>query len=86
MIFPTSTTMAKPLLNKKQLAEQLGRTATYVSGMVRCGYVPKYGTKTTLKHALEWLAERPDFRVEKAYPSMAATRLSRKRQDPQLAA
>lgn len=45
------------LLNKSQLAEQLGRCPTYVSGMVRCGYRMKFGSKTTLKHALSWLAE-----------------------------
>jgi hypothetical protein len=65
------------LLNKKQLAEELGRTATYVSGMVRVGYQMKYGSKTTLKHALAWLAsqssssESGGFRLAQAYPSMA---------------
>ena len=68
------------LLNKKQLAEELGRTATYVSGMLRVGYQMKYGTKTTLKHALAWLADQSasspcgGFRLAQAYPSMALPR------------
>jgi len=70
------------LLNTKQLAEALGRTATYVSGMVRRGYRMKYGTKTTLSHALAWLADQslqPDggFRLAQAYPSMAVPKSQR---------
>ena len=69
------------LLNKSQLATQLGRSPTYVSGMIRCGYVMKFGTKTTLKHALSWLADqcasspaRGGFRLSQAYPQMGASR------------
>ena len=70
------------LLNKSQLAEQLGRCPTYVSGMVRCGYRMKFGSKTTLKHALAWLADQSElsdggFRLAQAYPSMAIPKSQR---------
>jgi hypothetical protein len=45
----------------------MGRSPTYVSAMVRRGYVMAFGTKTTLEHALGWLAENPDFRTCQAY-------------------
>ena len=72
------------LLNKKELAEMMGRAPTYVSGMIRCGYVMKYGTKTTLKHALSWLADQSSssscgFRLAQAYPSLAVPKSERQR-------
>ncbi len=79
VIFPRSS---MNLLNKKQLAEEMGRSATYVSGMVRQGYRMKYGTKTTLSHALAWLVDQsllPDggFRLAQAYPSLAVPKSQR---------
>ena len=62
------------LINKSQLAKQLGHDPTYVSAMCRVGYVMAYGTRTTRRHALAWLAEHPEFRVSSAYPSMASRR------------
>jgi hypothetical protein len=58
------------LLNKSELAESIGHDPTYVSAMCKQGYQMKYGTRTTRKHALAWLAENPGFRVSSAYPSM----------------
>lgn len=63
------------LLNKSQLAAQMGRDPTYVSAMCRMGYAMQYGTKTTLRHALNWLMANPDFRVSSAYPSMLPPRV-----------
>lgn len=62
------------LLNKSQLAEQLGHDPTYVSAMCRVGYVMAYGTRTTRQHALAWLSNHPEFRVSLAYPSMKVRR------------
>lgn len=72
------------LLNKSQLAAELGRTPTYVSGMIRCGYVMKFGSKTTLKHALAWLADQSSsscsggFRLAQAYPALALPKSARR--------
>lgn len=77
--------MSAELLNKKRLAEAMGRGATYVSGMIRCGYVMKYGDRTTLKHALSWLADQSSssqtggFRLSQAYPSLAIPKSARPR-------
>jgi len=62
------------LLKKGELAAAMGREATYVSGMIRAGYKMLYGTQTTLKHALAWRAENPNFRLVDAYPSMVSKR------------
>ena len=72
------------LLNKSQLAAELGRTPTYISGMIRCGYQMKFGTKTTLSHALDWLADRSSssetggFRLAQAYPCLALPKSQRR--------
>lgn len=57
------------LLNKSQLAERLGRSKGYVSAMCRAGFATPCG-RTTLKSALQWMAENPDFRVADAYKSV----------------
>jgi hypothetical protein len=49
------------LINKKQLAEAMGRTPAYVTAMIRAGYEMPYPGRTTLRHALAWLAENQDF-------------------------
>jgi hypothetical protein len=54
------------LLNKSQLAERLGRSKGYVSAMVKAGFTTPCG-RTTLKAAMQWMAENPDFRVADAY-------------------
>ena len=56
--------MSEPvLLNCNQLAEALGRHATYVYMMKRAGYVFSHGNRTLFRHALEWLADNPEFRT-----------------------
>ena len=55
------------LLNKSQLAEKLGRGRGYISAMGASGYVCQYGTRTTLSHALRWLAANPDFRTTRFF-------------------
>jgi hypothetical protein len=62
------------LFNKGQLASEMGRDATFVSAMCRQGYLMQFGGKTTLRHALAWLAEHPEFRVHDAYSSMKKDR------------
>jgi len=54
------------LLNKSQLAERLGRSKGYVSAMCKAGFATPCG-RTTLKAAMQWMAENPDFRVADAY-------------------
>ncbi len=51
------------LLNCKQLAEELGRSRTYISMMKRAGFKPSHGNRTTIDHALLWLQQNPDFRT-----------------------
>lgn len=57
--------MSEKLLNGKELAEELGRSESYVCAMKRAGYRFKYEAlgKTTLRHALESLSGAPDFRA-----------------------
>ncbi len=40
------------LLNKKKLAEALGRSPGYISAMIKAGYRMRYGMQTSLPHAL----------------------------------
>jgi hypothetical protein len=54
------------LLSKSQLAERLGRSNGYVSAMCKAGFQVPCG-RTTLRAALDWMAENPDFRVRDAY-------------------
>ena len=68
------------LLNKSELAVEIGRSRGFVSAMIRAGYVPKYGTRSTLPHALEWLEQNPDFRMADVYPSTARLRTAQGRQ------
>jgi hypothetical protein len=49
--------MPEPLLNCRQLAEAVDRSATYISAAKESGYEMKYGTQTTLSHFLEWRAK-----------------------------
>jgi len=58
---------APRLLNARELAEELGRSAFYVSAMKKAGYVMQYGTKTTHDHALAWLEANTGFRSSWAY-------------------
>jgi hypothetical protein len=58
---------APRLLNVQELAEELGRSAFYVSAMKKAGYIMQYGTKTTRDHALAWLEANPGFRSSRAY-------------------
>lgn len=59
---PARPTASPDLLNCKQLAERLGRSAAYVSAMRAAGYAFQYGKAgTTYRHALSWLAAHPDF-------------------------
>jgi len=51
------------LLNGKQLGESIGRGVTYVTAAKAAGYRFQYGTMTTRRHFLQWLAENPHFRV-----------------------
>ena len=53
----------EPLLNGKQLARSIGRGVTYVTAAKAAGYRFQYGTMTTRRHFLEWLAENSHFRV-----------------------
>jgi hypothetical protein len=53
----------EPLLNGNQLAESIGRGVTYVTAAKAAGYRFQYGTMTTRRHFLAWLAENPHFRV-----------------------
>jgi hypothetical protein len=55
------------VLNKTKLAHEMGRGPGYISAMVRAGYRMQYGTLTTLRHALQWLAAHPDFRQTDVY-------------------
>jgi hypothetical protein len=75
--------MSSELLNKKRLAEAMGHSPTYVSAMIKCGYVMKFGSRTTLKHAHAWLADRASsgrpFRVAEAYPALAVPKSARPR-------
>lgn len=50
------------LLNKRELAELMKRSRGYITSMIAGGYRMRYGTRTTLEHALTWLEENPDFR------------------------
>jgi hypothetical protein len=60
------------LLKKGELANAMGASPGYVSGMIRKGYKMEYGTRTTLEHALAWRAANPNFRLVDAYPSMVS--------------
>jgi hypothetical protein len=60
------------LLNKTQLAERLGRSKGYVSAMCRAGFQTPCG-RTTLKSALLWMDQNPDFRVADAYAPKPVT-------------
>jgi hypothetical protein len=50
-------------VNSKTLASQMGRSPGYVAAMKAGGYVFTHGTRTLLSHALNWLAEHPEFRT-----------------------
>ena len=50
-------------VNGKTLAAKLGRSPGYVAAMKSGGYPFTHGTRTLLSHALNWLAQHPDFRV-----------------------
>lgn len=64
---------APALLKCKELAEQLGRGAGYITAMRRAGYVLLIPGRTTLKHAMAWLAANPDFQsTEWLHPSRTA--------------
>lgn len=55
------------LLNKRELAFEIGRSPAYVSAMVREGYSMPFGGRSTRKHALEWLEKNPLFRASDIY-------------------
>jgi len=50
------------ILNKSQLAAELGRSRGYVTAMCAAGYEMEFGTTTTVNHALRWLRTNRDFR------------------------
>jgi hypothetical protein len=66
------------LLNKSQLAKSLGRSKGYVSAMVKRGFTTPCG-RTTLKAAMTWMAENPDFRVADAYGPKITPKVSQKK-------
>jgi hypothetical protein len=66
------------LINKGQLAEQLGRSKSYISAMCRAGFQTPCG-RTSVKAAMQWMAENPDFRVADAYKRQTSPTLSRKK-------
>lgn len=49
------------LLNGNGLADAMGRGRNYVTAMRRAGYQFQYPGRTTLRHALAWLENRPHF-------------------------
>lgn len=57
------------LLNCNQLAEELGRHATYVYAMKRAGYKFSHGNRTMAIHALDWLQANPEFRTTRYHIS-----------------
>jgi hypothetical protein len=52
---------ADELLAPCELADRLKRSERYISAMRRDGFAMP-GGRATLNHALQWLAENPDFR------------------------
>ena len=59
------------LYNALELAAELGRSEFYIYAMKKSGYAMLYGTQTTRRHALDWLAAHPDFRTTGAYKRKA---------------
>lgn len=57
----------KRLINGRQLAEEMGQGAGFVSAMKSAGYEFEFGTKTTLAHALRWRRQNKDFRTTGYY-------------------
>lgn len=66
------------LLNCSEIATALGRNRSYISAMKRAGYQMEYGTKDTLKNALQWLSANPTFRTALVYPKRPGNRPSLK--------
>ena len=60
------------LLNRSELAVALGRSPGYVSAMVKSGMQMPCG-RISLKSALAWMADHPDFRMADAYPRRSVT-------------
>ena len=58
------------ILNMAAFAAEIGRHPSYVSLMKRAGFFPSHGTKTTLRHGLDWLADNPDFRTTLPLPPL----------------
>ena len=54
---------SETLLNCGQLAEAMGRNPYYVTAMKSAGYQMPYPGRTTLSHALAWLAAHLDFKT-----------------------
>ena len=52
-----------------ELAKALGYCRGYVSAMVRAGFRPSGGRRSTLKAALKWKAKHPDFVMTLIYPT-----------------
>lgn len=76
--------MKVQLLNKKSLAAAMGRGPAYVTAMCAAGYAMEFGTRTTLRHALNWLRANPQFRTVEYHLAHRGTK-GRKSpgQDPQ---
>lgn len=51
-------------MNASKLALALGRSRWYISAMKAGGYQFRYGTLTTVAHALAWLEQHPEFRSQ----------------------
>ncbi|MBK1877986.1 hypothetical protein [Pelagicoccus mobilis] len=56
-----NTAKREQLLSVKELAWQLNRHPNYVYLMRKAGF-PMPGNRTTLKDAVDWLAENPRWR------------------------
>lgn len=68
-------------LLKGEVAAMMGRSPQYVTGMLRAGYVMETGGKTSLNHALTWLAALSSagtpFRLSDWYPELALSKKER---------
>lgn len=55
------------LLNKIQLAREIGQGPGYITAAMAAGYEMEFGTRTTLNHFLNWRRENKGFTTTAYY-------------------
>jgi len=63
----------QPLLTLGELAQAMGYCRAYVSAMVRAGFKPSGGRRSTLAAALRWKQQNPKFLMTQVYPKKKET-------------